>query len=501
MSILVIGSIEVAPCCSKTPVVAVAGVVAFFFSSRRRHTRYWRDWSSDVCSSDLHGVTKDQLFARLGPIVRLAPLEQLVDGGAPRQALLARRRLRIRRAVDEEPPEAFLIGGDRGVGEGATGNSGRLALDQRRWPFAQLPAPRALVAQRAQLGRPLGRWEVRPHRDLRRGGLGVEPWARSGRGDWDDRLGIAGDAEGFDQPLHHRSALRLPALVRVDDAAEDQVLLRPGGGDVEQPQLLFGFAVLRLLAERPVVVEIDLRAAEADQPQPQSRLLLAADRQQRRVVAVEQPPSEVRYGDDAELEPLGVVDGHDPDAVVALGGGRGLRLGLAFGAGCEEVEEAAQVAPLARLELRRQPPHLADVGEARLAGRPAQDRQVIAGLGHHRLDQRRQGQARPTPAQGIDRGDELAQQLTLGLRDLLQALRLGNLRLADAGGALHRGPDVAALAGGAPQQPERVRRDPAGGGGEGAEEGVVVERVGDHGQQRADVCDLLLGPVATAADD
>src|SRR5215217_802540 len=30
----------------------------FFFSSRRRHTRYWRDWSSDVCSSDL--VAEDQ---------------------------------------------------------------------------------------------------------------------------------------------------------------------------------------------------------------------------------------------------------------------------------------------------------------------------------------------------------------------------------------------------------------------------------------------------------
>src|SRR5437660_8481856 len=34
----------------------------FFFSSRRRHTRWPRDWSSDVCSSDLdasgivHGV-------------------------------------------------------------------------------------------------------------------------------------------------------------------------------------------------------------------------------------------------------------------------------------------------------------------------------------------------------------------------------------------------------------------------------------------------------------
>src|SRR5690606_41083501 len=27
--------------------------VAFFSSSRRRHTRFSRDWSSDVCSSDL----------------------------------------------------------------------------------------------------------------------------------------------------------------------------------------------------------------------------------------------------------------------------------------------------------------------------------------------------------------------------------------------------------------------------------------------------------------
>src|SRR5206468_8461332 len=27
----------------------------FFFSSRRRHTRSDRDWSSDVCSSDLRG--------------------------------------------------------------------------------------------------------------------------------------------------------------------------------------------------------------------------------------------------------------------------------------------------------------------------------------------------------------------------------------------------------------------------------------------------------------
>src|SRR5690606_40829952 len=34
----------------------------FFFSSRRRHTRFSRDWSSDVCSSDLDaGVAGIQL--------------------------------------------------------------------------------------------------------------------------------------------------------------------------------------------------------------------------------------------------------------------------------------------------------------------------------------------------------------------------------------------------------------------------------------------------------
>src|SRR6266487_6794446 len=42
------------------------GCFCFFFSSRRRHTRWTGDWSSDVCSSDLparraakaHGVAR-----------------------------------------------------------------------------------------------------------------------------------------------------------------------------------------------------------------------------------------------------------------------------------------------------------------------------------------------------------------------------------------------------------------------------------------------------------
>src|SRR5256884_8730299 len=34
-------------------VAAIPIIIFFFFSSRRRHTRCSRDWSSDVCSSDL----------------------------------------------------------------------------------------------------------------------------------------------------------------------------------------------------------------------------------------------------------------------------------------------------------------------------------------------------------------------------------------------------------------------------------------------------------------
>src|SRR5207253_5623742 len=35
----------------------------FFFSSRRRHTRWPRDWSSDVCSSDLSVTVGDYVYS------------------------------------------------------------------------------------------------------------------------------------------------------------------------------------------------------------------------------------------------------------------------------------------------------------------------------------------------------------------------------------------------------------------------------------------------------
>src|SRR5690606_39902134 len=38
----------------------------FFFSSRRRHTRFSRDWSSVVCSSDLDPEQQARLLAGVG---------------------------------------------------------------------------------------------------------------------------------------------------------------------------------------------------------------------------------------------------------------------------------------------------------------------------------------------------------------------------------------------------------------------------------------------------
>src|SRR5207302_2096005 len=57
-------------------------VVFFFFSSRRRHTRFSRDWSSDVCSSDLELEARLVLLEALhvGEAVGVQVLEQRREG-------------------------------------------------------------------------------------------------------------------------------------------------------------------------------------------------------------------------------------------------------------------------------------------------------------------------------------------------------------------------------------------------------------------------------------
>src|SRR5437867_12993558 len=65
----------------------------FFFSSRRRHTRSYGDWSSDVCSSDL---------CRASPRGRTSPFPSPTPASrAPNGAPAPRRRSEERRVGKE----------------------------------------------------------------------------------------------------------------------------------------------------------------------------------------------------------------------------------------------------------------------------------------------------------------------------------------------------------------------------------------------------------------
>src|SRR5699024_11310681 len=80
--------------------------VFFFFSSRRRHTRSKRDWSSDVCSSDLSGGAvgpsgaRRSWFSALGAIQYGAAPTPRALGSPPKPGAAhpaRRRRCRQRR--------------------------------------------------------------------------------------------------------------------------------------------------------------------------------------------------------------------------------------------------------------------------------------------------------------------------------------------------------------------------------------------------------------------
>src|SRR5207245_5049173 len=60
----------------------------FFFSSRRRHTICYRDWSSDVCSSDLNVITNNWpvLAAVVVAFVGLAVIRPKLESPRPTPA-------------------------------------------------------------------------------------------------------------------------------------------------------------------------------------------------------------------------------------------------------------------------------------------------------------------------------------------------------------------------------------------------------------------------------
>src|SRR5438445_12199963 len=135
----------------------LTGYFSFFFSSRRRHTRYWRDWSSDVCSSDLYASAKYPGRAPAGHMLlraflapsdgepgalahaELAPLLRITGAplwtrafhwphGLPRyEAHHAARVARVRERLARLAPIAIAGAGCGGAGMSAGVRSGRAA--------------------------------------------------------------------------------------------------------------------------------------------------------------------------------------------------------------------------------------------------------------------------------------------------------------------------------------------------------------------------------------
>src|SRR5690606_39674105 len=97
----------------------------FFFSSRRRHTRFSRDWSSDVCSSDLERLLKNSKLRYH------ALLEEIIC--KPERGLTREMLLRLSDGM-------FITKGENVLITGVTGKIGRASCRERA-EIARLAEP------------------------------------------------------------------------------------------------------------------------------------------------------------------------------------------------------------------------------------------------------------------------------------------------------------------------------------------------------------------------
>src|SRR5256886_9226980 len=101
----------VVPCKSALSLDSVLCGILFFFSSRRRHTRFDCDWSSDVCSSDLAhvahvaaaGYVADQsrhlASAERAPFVKEAAINHIASAVTQHHAAAGVERREDRKSV------------------------------------------------------------------------------------------------------------------------------------------------------------------------------------------------------------------------------------------------------------------------------------------------------------------------------------------------------------------------------------------------------------------
>src|SRR5438445_6969896 len=127
----------------------------FFFSSRRRHTRYWRDWSSDVCSSDLPPArAAARRRARVAPAPRaaLAPRPGDARGGDRRGPRAAGERAHRGRDAAQHGAQREPLSDARRPARGpGRGRDRRLHARGRDPRGAAGPRPEAVVTRGRRL--------------------------------------------------------------------------------------------------------------------------------------------------------------------------------------------------------------------------------------------------------------------------------------------------------------------------------------------------------------
>src|SRR3712207_9457668 len=106
-------------------------LIEFFFASRRRHTRYWRDWSSDVCSSDLRS-------AAVVTSVRTQPcMGAREEPGQPTQRS---RRLRAARISDCCPADRKSVVEGKSVDLGGRRTTKKKKNSVTEFPYLSTPS-------------------------------------------------------------------------------------------------------------------------------------------------------------------------------------------------------------------------------------------------------------------------------------------------------------------------------------------------------------------------
>src|SRR5690606_40585743 len=105
---------------------------SFFFCSRRRHTSFSRDWSSDVCSSDLNRALVCTLtLGKISCQMRSAPRASRRARSIRISIALTRALIQLGLLLEVNPPGAFCARSEeRRVGQECTGR--RRRADERK---------------------------------------------------------------------------------------------------------------------------------------------------------------------------------------------------------------------------------------------------------------------------------------------------------------------------------------------------------------------------------